>query len=106
MVLKNDIFNIHYLNYPIYRLNYIDNVYDNDIYENDDFLQGCVEGRQTKQTINGLVLALEWALKHPEYDFQSFPPGYTHLSNQDIYYYLSEFYKRLMIVLEERNQAE
>ena len=100
-----DAINLKPLNGPLFYLRFIYDVYDEKTFNKVGYFHHARRKEDySKEKLINLIKVIEWALTHPEYDFHVF--GYKHLSNQDIYYYLSEFYKRLMIVLEERNLVE
>jgi hypothetical protein len=77
--------NINFLRIPLYKLYYIDNVYD---YVIDDQFIKAYSKAYSEQERGSILEALEWASVNADYDFKSLLPDIK-FTNEEIYFYLT-----------------
>lgn len=90
--------NIGFLKIPLNKLYYIEDV--NDFTGFDKEALDEIAAEYEPEEIEGILSSLEWASKHPEYDFSSILPDLEH-SNTDIFEYISKAYGSLKNITEK-----
>jgi hypothetical protein len=83
---------LEFLRIPLYRLYYLADVKEADVLDSKLLLQICQDYEADE--VREIISSLEWAVKHPGFDFNALLPGLKH-SNSDIYFYLTKVLEKM-----------
>lgn len=80
------------LRYPLYMLYYIDDIYKEALFSEDFVKQMGAD--YSVEIIDGIKTGVSWALQNPDYNFSQLLPNLNH-TNEDIYYFLEKYSKKI-----------
>lgn len=75
-----------YLQYPLYKLHYIDDIETFDGLSSEEV--AAIRSEYSSEIIEGIVAALQWVAAHPDADLTSVMPDLTH-DNRDIHRFVA-----------------
>ncbi len=85
--------NLNYINIPLYKLNYVSDIEEIKLDEN--FLNQFCSEYETDER-RDIFDQLDWAVKNPNYDFNSLLVPTDKFTNKEIYGYIQKLHKFML----------